>query len=46
LPFWPEYEDEGKSMVFSGYGSSIEEDTYRAEAIEYIIENVLPDGAL
>ncbi|KAL4867710.1 Alpha/Beta hydrolase protein [Aspergillus spectabilis] len=46
LPFWPEYGDEGKSMVFSGYGSSIEEDTYRAEAIEYIIETVLPDGAL
>lgn len=35
-----------KSMVFSGYGSSIEEDTYRGEAIDYIIENVLPYGAL
>ncbi len=33
-------------MVFSGYGSSIEEDTYRGEAVDYIIETVLPYGAL
>ncbi|KAL4910113.1 hypothetical protein BDW74DRAFT_173580 [Aspergillus multicolor] len=46
LPKWPEYGDERKSMVFSGHGSSIEEETYRAEAVEYIIENVLPYGAL
>ncbi|KAL4876090.1 Alpha/Beta hydrolase protein [Aspergillus karnatakaensis] len=46
LPFWPEYGDEGKSIVFSGQGSIIEDDMYRAEAVDYIIENVLPDGAL
>ncbi|KAL4968538.1 Alpha/Beta hydrolase protein [Aspergillus stella-maris] len=46
LPKWPQYGDDGKSMVFSGYGSSIEEDNYRAEAVDYIIENVLPYGAL
>lgn len=32
-------------MVFNGYGSYIEKDTYRAEAIQYIIDNVLLDGA-
>ncbi|KAL4918219.1 Alpha/Beta hydrolase protein [Aspergillus aurantiobrunneus] len=46
LPEWPEYGTSGKSMVFRGCGSSIEEDTYRAESVDYIIENVLPYGAL
>ncbi|KAL4943527.1 Alpha/Beta hydrolase protein [Aspergillus oleicola] len=40
------YGTDGKSMVFSGYGSSIEKDDYRAETADYIIENVLPYGAL
>ncbi|KAL2820372.1 Alpha/Beta hydrolase protein [Aspergillus granulosus] len=46
LPFWSEYGSEGKSMVFSGYGSEVEEDNYRAEGLEYIIDNVIPYGAL
>ncbi|KAK8066827.1 alpha/beta-hydrolase [Apiospora hydei] len=46
LPHWPEYGKEANSIVFSGYGSWIEKDTYRGEGIQYIIENVLPDGAL
>lgn len=32
-------------MVFNGFGSTIEQDTYRAEGMEYIIKNVLPYGA-
>lgn len=32
-------------MVFNGYGSTVEPDTYRSDAIRYIMENVLPDGA-
>ncbi|KAK6835108.1 alpha/beta-hydrolase [Apiospora arundinis] len=46
LPFWREYGNEANSIVFSGYGSWVEHDTYRSEGIQYIIENVLPDGAL
>ncbi|KAL4956912.1 Alpha/Beta hydrolase protein [Aspergillus filifer] len=46
LPEWPEYGEDGKSMVFNGHGPSIEEDNYRAEAADYIIENVLLYGAL
>ncbi|KAL2872735.1 Alpha/Beta hydrolase protein [Aspergillus lucknowensis] len=46
LPFWPEYGRDGKSMVFNGYGSEIEEDTYRRESIDYIIKSVIPYGAL
>ena len=46
LPHWPEYGDESESIVFNGFGSWVEEDTYRAEGIQYIIDNVLPDGAL
>ncbi|KAK7965826.1 uncharacterized protein PG986_000103 [Apiospora aurea] len=46
LPHWPEYGKEANSIVFSGYGSWIEKDTYRGEGIQYNIENVLPDGAL
>jgi len=45
LPFWPVYGENATSMVFNGYGSSIEHDTYRAEGIDYIIKNVLPYGA-
>ncbi|KAL3462943.1 Alpha/Beta hydrolase protein [Aspergillus heterothallicus] len=46
LPFWPEYGEEKSSMVFSGYGSGIEKDNYRAEGVEYIMDNVIPYGAL
>ncbi|KAL2788973.1 Alpha/Beta hydrolase protein [Aspergillus keveii] len=46
LPLWPEYGSEGKSMVFSGYGSGIEEDNYRAEGVEFIMDKVIPYGAL
>lgn len=33
-------------MVFNGYGSWIEKDDYRKEGIQFIIDEVLPDGAL
>ena len=33
-------------MVLNGYGSWGEKDTYREKAIQYIIDNVLQDGAL
>ncbi|KAL3469599.1 Alpha/Beta hydrolase protein [Aspergillus californicus] len=46
LPYWPEYGKDRKNMVFSGYGSGVEEDRHRAEAVEYIIKNVIPYGAL
>jgi carboxylesterase type B len=46
LPTWPEYGDDANSIVFNGYGSHIESDDYRSEGIEYIIDKVLPDGAL
>ncbi|KAK8017794.1 Alpha/Beta hydrolase protein [Apiospora rasikravindrae] len=46
LPHWPVYGEEANSIVFNGYGSWIEKDTYRDEGIQYIIENVLPHGAL
>ncbi|ETS83076.1 hypothetical protein PFICI_04952 [Pestalotiopsis fici W106-1] len=45
FPAWPQYASQNQSMVFNGYGSSIEEDTYRGSQIEYIISTVLPDGA-
>lgn len=46
LPVWPKYGEGAEAMVFNGYGSWVEKDTYRAEGIQYIIEKVLPDGAL
>ncbi|KAJ0422792.1 hypothetical protein BJY00DRAFT_310799 [Aspergillus carlsbadensis] len=46
LPFWHEYGSEGKNMVFSGYGSGIEEDNYRAEGVEFGMEKVMSYGAL
>jgi hypothetical protein len=46
LPHWPEYGKEANSIVFNGFGSFIEADTYRAEGIKYIIDKVLPYGAL
>ncbi|KAK8047988.1 alpha/beta-hydrolase [Apiospora saccharicola] len=46
LPHWPEYGKEANSIVFNGQGSWVEKDTYRDEGIRYIIQNVLPDGAL
>jgi len=45
LPFWPVYGQNASSMVFNGFGSTIERDTYRSEGMEYIIKNVLPYGA-
>lgn len=45
LPEWPTYGKEANGIVLSGYGSYIERDTYRADGIQYIIENVLRDGA-
>lgn len=45
LPAWPTYGPEANSIVLSGYGSYVEQDTYRGDAIEYIIDKVLPDGA-
>jgi hypothetical protein len=46
LPAWPYYGDEAKTMVFNGYGSNIQSDNDRSEGIQYIIDNVLTDGAL
>ena len=46
MPEWLQYGEDRNSMVFNGYGSWIEKDTYREEAIRYIIDNVLQDGAL
>ncbi|KAK7184450.1 hypothetical protein DPSP01_013208 [Paraphaeosphaeria sporulosa] len=45
LPKWPTYGKDANSIVLSGFGSSIEQDTYRGDAIQYIIDKVLPDGA-
>ncbi|KAF9878443.1 carboxylesterase [Colletotrichum karsti] len=45
LPTWPQYGMEANSIVLNGYGSWIESDTYRSEAVQFIIDNVLPDGA-
>ncbi|KAF2017897.1 alpha/beta-hydrolase [Aaosphaeria arxii CBS 175.79] len=45
LPEWPLYGNEASSMVFNGYGSWIETDTYRSEPVQYIIDHVLSDGA-
>lgn len=33
-------------MVLNGYGSSVQPDDDRAAGIQYIIDNVLMDGAL
>ncbi|KAK7910656.1 alpha/beta-hydrolase [Apiospora marii] len=46
LPNWPEYGNEANSIVFNGQGSWVEKETYRDEGVQYIIKNVLPDGAL
>ncbi|TDZ14146.1 putative secreted lipase [Colletotrichum orbiculare MAFF 240422] len=46
LPSWPRYGKEANSMVLNGFGSWIERDTDRSDAVQYIIDNVLPDGAL
>lgn len=46
LPHWPQYGEEANTMVFNGYGSSIQPDNDRADGIQYIIDNVLTDGAL
>ncbi|KAF4829897.1 Lipase 1 [Colletotrichum siamense] len=45
LPLWPQYGNEGNSIVFNGYGSWIEADTYREPGVQFIIDNVLTDGA-
>lgn len=45
LPKWPQYGRKANSIVFNGYGSHIEHDTYRSESIQYIIDRVLLDGA-
>ncbi|KAK8101860.1 hypothetical protein PG999_012234 [Apiospora kogelbergensis] len=41
LPHWPEYGKEANIIVFNGH-----QGTYREEGIEYITQNVLPDGVL
>jgi carboxylesterase type B len=46
LPEWPRYDKGASGIVLNGYGSWVEPDTYRSEGIQYIIEKVLPDGAL
>jgi hypothetical protein len=46
LPIWQQYGKEANTMVFNGYGSSIQADNDRSEGIQYIIDNVLTDGAL
>lgn len=45
LPEWPRYGKEANSLVFNGYGSHVEQETYRSKAVEFLIENVLPYGA-
>ncbi|KAK2599781.1 hypothetical protein N8I77_011506 [Diaporthe amygdali] len=45
LANWPQYGQEANSLMLNGYGSWVESDTYRSKAIQYIIDNVLPDGA-
>ncbi|KAF2737423.1 alpha/beta-hydrolase, partial [Polyplosphaeria fusca] len=45
LPVWPRYGANATSIVFNGYGSTIEEDEYRRDGIDYLIDNVLPYGA-
>lgn len=45
LPLWPQYGKEANSIVFNGYGSWVEADTYRDQAVQFIIDNVLSDGA-
>lgn len=44
LPVWPQYGPEADTMVFSGYGSTIQPDTERSDGIQYIIDNILLDG--
>lgn len=47
LPHWPQYGEEANTMVFNGYGSSIQQDNNdRSAGIQFIIDNVLTDGAL
>ena len=46
LPHWPQYGEEANTMVFSGYGSGVQPDDDRSAGIQYIIDNVLTDGAL
>ncbi|TDZ30198.1 Lipase 1 [Colletotrichum spinosum] len=46
LPSWPRYGKEANSMVLNGFGSWIERDTDRSDAVQYIIDNVLSNGAL
>ncbi|KAF4831677.1 Lipase 1 [Colletotrichum tropicale] len=45
LPLWPQYGKEANSIVFNGYGSWVEADTYREQAVQFIIDNILTDGA-
>lgn len=46
LPNWPLYGKQANSIVFNGYGSWVESDNYRSEAVQFIIDNVLPYGAM
>jgi hypothetical protein len=46
MPDWPQYGVEANTMVFNGYGSIIQPDDDRSDGIQYIIDNVLTDGAL
>lgn len=46
MPVWHEYGEEANTMVFNGYGSSVQPDNDRSDEIQYIIDNVLVDGAL
>jgi hypothetical protein len=46
LPHWPVYGADANSMVLDGYGCHIEKDTYRQAGIQFIIDEVLPSGAM
>ena len=46
LPHWPQYGEDANTMVFNGYGSSVQADNDRADGIQYVIDNVLTHGAL
>ena len=42
---WPVYGKETNTMIFSGYGSTVQPDNDRTTGINYIIDNILLDGA-
>ncbi|CAK5270089.1 unnamed protein product [Mycena citricolor] len=38
---WPKYSEGGQQLVWQTQGSALEKDNFRAEAMDYIIDNVL-----